>query len=218
MLYEVITEAGKLTFLKAANAEEQLIGGRNAGEARAFMGFHHIQGRFRKGEAVAQRQAAAHAEMGMEQRGTRITSYNVCYTKLLRSFAATFPSARTCPAGSIRRSPPRSSVITSYSIHYTKLYDLLYFNGPDIRADVMGICSEDSVRDFKKKKRRETHSSGSDHRAFRVYRDAIPPGIIWSIARRIFKGESLERFAEFRFLASLRRITSYNVCYTKLLR
>ena len=46
----------------------------------------------------------------------RITSYNVCYTKLLRA---------TC------RSPtpprcwwPTACVITSYSIHYTKLYEL----------------------------------------------------------------------------------------------
>ena len=41
---------------------------------------------------------------------TRITSYNVCYTKLLRACAS-------APRG--RRHP----VITSYSIHYTKLYE-----------------------------------------------------------------------------------------------
>ena len=41
----------------------------------------------------------------------RITSYNVCYTKLLRN-----------PLKSPRRRP-RWCVITSYSIHYTKLYD-----------------------------------------------------------------------------------------------
>ncbi len=89
-------------------------------------------------------------------------------------------------------------------IAYVALRILLYFNGPDIRADVMGICSEDSVRDFKKKKRRALNPPESAVRAFRVYRDAIPPGIIWSVARRIFKGETLARFAEFRFLASLR--------------
>ena len=55
----------------------------------------------------------------------RITSYNVCYTKLLRSST---PRSARCSARSSasRRSPPRSRtrpVITSYSIHYTKLYD-----------------------------------------------------------------------------------------------
>ena len=45
---------------------------------------------------------------------TRITSYNVCYTKLLRWCSPSSPASS--PACS-------SSVITSYSIHYTKLYD-----------------------------------------------------------------------------------------------
>ena len=54
----------------------------------------------------------------------RITSYNVCYTKLLRS-------ARCCASvlDPICMHPPCAVgrwglfVITSYSIHYTKLYD-----------------------------------------------------------------------------------------------
>ena len=42
----------------------------------------------------------------------RITSYNVCYTKLLRV-------GKVTPKGETQLTP----VITSYSIHYTKLYD-----------------------------------------------------------------------------------------------
>ena len=50
----------------------------------------------------------------------RITSYNVCYTKLLRNrpFSSKDVS-RPSPPGSVS-----TLVITSYSIHYTKLYDL----------------------------------------------------------------------------------------------
>ena len=44
-------------------------------------------------------------------KNSRITSYNVCYTKLLR------PHCWRC------KEPILFSVITSYSIHYTKLYD-----------------------------------------------------------------------------------------------
>ena len=73
------------------------------------------------------------------QSGRRITSYNVCYTKLLRIWAPTYrttrPScrpwrARCCCRGSMtfRR------VITSYSIHYTKLYDFTCQEGA--RAEV----------------------------------------------------------------------------------
>ena len=42
----------------------------------------------------------------------RITSYNVCYTKLLRDGYYDFKKAQGY-----------SDVITSYSIHYTKLYE-----------------------------------------------------------------------------------------------
>ena len=80
----------------------------------------------------------------LEAEATRITSYNVCYTKLLRvqrrtvSLCARFPS--TLP-GEVRwlllgrpkyerrvykawrLNNRRAGVITSYSIHYTKLYE-----------------------------------------------------------------------------------------------
>ena len=84
----------------------------------------------------------------------RITSYNVCYTKLLRSaparaffMLASTPFAE--PTGIFGSIPPwnkaqlpfwsgvltqrrtLSSVITSYSIHYTKLYEI----GLNIGAD-----------------------------------------------------------------------------------
>ena len=60
----------------------------------------------------------------------RITSYNVCYTKLLRKDESgnTIPSQRLA-SGELafvevkKRSTIEAAVITSYSIHYTKLYD-----------------------------------------------------------------------------------------------
>ena len=49
----------------------------------------------------------------------RITSYNVCYTKLLRGLFDHV--TRNC--GIVI---DRIGVITSYSIHYTKLYEFLF--------------------------------------------------------------------------------------------
>ena len=58
----------------------------------------------------------------------RITSYNVCYTKLLRGPSqggdcadAVEPMSQLSPMPRASAIGPR--VITSYSIHYTKLYD-----------------------------------------------------------------------------------------------
>ena len=51
----------------------------------------------------------------------RITSYNVCYTKLLRSPKR--EKGREDSRGSGGHSGLQGGVITSYSIHYTKLYE-----------------------------------------------------------------------------------------------
>ena len=56
----------------------------------------------------------------MEKSIFRITSYNVCYTKLLRFTPSIIP--RTSPPSRLKT----SIVITSYSIHYTKLYEDIF--------------------------------------------------------------------------------------------
>ena len=48
----------------------------------------------------------------------RITSYNVCYTKLLRL-------KKTSSASMLPSELAELTVITSYSIHYTKLYEAI---------------------------------------------------------------------------------------------
>ena len=68
----------------------------------------------------------------------RITSYNVCYTKLLRNArrwrcfrgGSGGPALRSVPGGRRRSNARRAgffssakALITSYSIHYTNLYD-----------------------------------------------------------------------------------------------
>ena len=79
-------------------------------------------------------------------REVRITSYNVCYTKLLRGYSPKVQqvidllpvlsrtdssvlitgetgTGKDQMAEIIHQNSPRNRVITSYSIHYTKLYD-----------------------------------------------------------------------------------------------
>ena len=75
----------------------------------------------------------------MPKKTSRITSYNVCYTKLLRNRALeryerrhgiSLSSIKEADAGFVEfverelsGAIGAASVITSYSIHYTKLYD-----------------------------------------------------------------------------------------------
>ena len=74
--------------------------------------------------------------MATEQ-GYRITSYNVCYTKLLRVFHHQYllrdgkpyiiEITRRCSGDlyPVPVQPATGVVITSYSIHYTKLYEMI---------------------------------------------------------------------------------------------
>ena len=56
---------------------------------------------------------------------TRITSYNVCYTKLLRFEMGSLRQIGELFGKSSRLDEVVTrGVITSYSIHYTKLYDV----------------------------------------------------------------------------------------------
>ena len=61
----------------------------------------------------------------IEISGIRITSYNVCYTKLLRDRRRRGDGPGQGRVGAVigAERHPVLPVITSYSIHYTKLYD-----------------------------------------------------------------------------------------------
>lgn len=90
-------------------------------------------------------------------------------------------------------------------IAYVSLRIVKYFNDERVRADVMGICSEKSVRDFKRWKPRNTAREDGKQVWRRIYRDAIPPGIIWAIARRLFDNAQINAIAEYRFFRTLRK-------------
>ena len=70
----------------------------------------------------------------------RITSYNVCYTKLLRIDRDRAVCVPLVSGG--------TAVITSYSIHYTKLYELTLFtrSHDEWRREVDCILEDDWSR------------------------------------------------------------------------
>ena len=103
-------------------------------------------------------------------------------------------------------------VITSYSIHYTKLYELVR---PMQRLKVMdtnGLLRRTLMAWFK-----HNVQPIATAKALYIHRNTL--------ARRALQGTSYECLAEtllgpslLAFALNEPRITSYNVCYTKLLR
>ena len=118
MLYEVITDvAATDEFAADIQLRDRRPVGENLHPLANLRLFEHV-------DAEKQRQVAR----------LRITSYNVCYTKLLRrsvwlpisgwssSTISPGKSAMVISQAAARAAATRN-VITSYSIHYTKLYD-----------------------------------------------------------------------------------------------
>lgn len=90
-------------------------------------------------------------------------------------------------------------------IAYVSLRIMLYFNSPEVQADIMGYSSERSLRKYKAYKPHNPASSTLKPIQIRVYRDAIPPGFPWALVRRIFKQKHFHALAEWRFFTSLHK-------------
>ena len=123
------------------------------------------------------------AATGENKFNGRITSYNVCYTKLLRFV---HPAVKHCSYGFPKLFPRilwKLFVITSYSIHYTKLYEL--FCLPSLQRVSKALLDTLQL----------SHLQDQD---LKLKLPLLYPRSLPS--------------------AKETRITSYNVCYTKLLR
>ena len=142
----------------------------------------------------------------------RITSYNVCYTKLLRSLILGFESLEPekpsgpqegSESGAKESTGNPGCVITSYSIHYTKLYEL-----PSIRV-TRGAILTSSPRFI------------SSTSFLITWGKAIPVGSIitisglYSFVRRSIVVLS-PTFREQQMQPLVIVITSYSIHYTKL--
>jgi glycosyltransferase involved in cell wall biosynthesis len=90
-------------------------------------------------------------------------------------------------------------------IAYVSLRIVNCFNDKRVRADIMGICSEKSVANFKHLNQRKSAFDDGRPVLRRIYRDAIPPGIIWAMVRRLFNTSQINVFAERRFFLTLRK-------------
>ena len=126
-----------------------------------------------------------------------ITSYSIHYTKLYEVTSEVGPP-RGCNLDVIKEKA-NMIVITSYSIHYTKLYDMvLGQEAPGTNTTIFGLF-------------------------WYLIRQEIPRAVLpvlISVVLMIiglFTPVSLAIIAISSVVAGI-RITSYNVCYTKLLR
>ena len=82
-------------------------------------------------------------------RGRRITSYNVCYTKLLRlELADDLGFPLLVRPSYVLGGQKMKIVITSYSIHYTKLYD--HLTNINVPQEILDI--EKKIEDLKDQK------------------------------------------------------------------
>ena len=99
-------------------------------------------------------------------------------------------------------------VITSYSIHYTKLYELITENQDEILQTIQSRCQ---VIDFLAVDENSIAQSLIKHKGCEenlAYKIAHQSNGNYNKALHLFNRDADE----------FPRITSYNVCYTKLLR
>ncbi len=90
-------------------------------------------------------------------------------------------------------------------IAYVSLRIVKYFNDKAVKADVMGISSDASVKEYKRIKPIDSINKDEKKVRRRIYRDAIPSGFIWSVARRIFKNYQINAISEHIFYKTLRK-------------
>ena len=102
-----------------------------------------------------------------------------------------------------------SHVITSYSIHYTKLYDVTFGEkiiNPDLPTVLvyahMDVMPVDPIDLWKTP----------------PFEPEIRDGKIYARGADDDKGQGFMHAKAFEYMVKTNRITSYNVCYTKLLR
>ena len=124
---------------------------------------------------------------------TRITSYNVCYTKLLRYYAGPAKTPKGMPSGSF--GPTTAGRMDSY-------VDLFQSHGGSLVMIAKGNRS------------REVTDACRKHGGFYLGSIGGPAALL--AQENIRKVEVLE-YPELG-MEAIYRITSYNVCYTKLLR
>ena len=85
-----------------------------------------------------------------------------------------------------------------------------YFNDEHIESDIMGVSSEKSMLPYKKKIKIQSSVNPDVFNSRRIYKDAIPAGVVWSVVRRVFSVSQARRFAEAMFFSSLKK---YDIIY-----
>jgi len=88
-------------------------------------------------------------------------------------------------------------------IAYVALRLMRFFTDHQVQADIMGLSSEPSFcKSVNTGKTPSPHSAKPPFQG-RIYRNAVPAGVVWALARRFFSHRQICSFAEWRFFRSL---------------
>ena len=90
-------------------------------------------------------------------------------------------------------------------IAYVCLRIVKYFNSNNVIADVMGICSNNTVKPYKKKPIIINNGGGEITVERCIYHDAIPQILFWQTLSRVLNEKQLKVIAEWIFLRKLKK-------------
>jgi len=97
---------------------------------------------------------------------------------------------------------------SDYLIAYVCLRLVRNFNTREVAADVMGLCSNDTVAHYKKRRSLAASNGrlvcGDAQIERRIYYDAVPSIALWSVLARTLDYEQIRAIAEYRYCRRLR--------------
>lgn len=109
------------------------------------------------------------------------------------------------PGGPVRIRAFYPNYFSDTAIAMAALRIVMYFNGGESAADLMGFSSDATMHIYKRPLRFEDVPANDDRVLPPIYRDAFRPGPEWALTRRLFSVDRINVMAERRYLSSLEK-------------